>query len=107
MRELTKRKIFFSKYTSSIEGKPDILFKRKKIAVFIDSDFWHVNPKRCIMPQSNVAYWTQKLERNRSRDQEVNSKLTESGWKIIRLWEYDIEHEFERSIKTILDLIGR
>src|SRR3990167_8656976 len=54
MRELRRRKIYFASHAESITGKPDIVFRRKRIAVFIDSDFWHGHPKRCIMPQKNM-----------------------------------------------------
>ncbi|OGW76388.1 MAG: hypothetical protein A3J72_00835 [Nitrospirae bacterium RIFCSPHIGHO2_02_FULL_40_19] len=102
MRELKRRKIYFASHVDSVIGKPDIVFRRKKIAVFIDSDFWHGHPKRCIMPQTNVNYWTQKIVRNRTRDKEVNRKLRQEGWKVIRLWEYDVKQRFEKCIKIIL-----
>ena len=65
MRELRKRKVYFSKNVHSIFGKPDILFRRKRIAVFIDSDFWHGHPKNFIQPKTNEEYWKKKINRNR------------------------------------------
>lgn len=79
MQELKRRKIYFASHVSEIEGKPDIVFRRKKIVVFIDSDFWHGHPKRCVMPKSNVEYWKSKIERNRKRDKDVNRKLNLAG----------------------------
>ncbi len=105
MRELRRRRIYFTKYDKSLTGKPDIVFKRKKIAVFIDSDFWHGNLRRYIKPQTNIDYWNQKISQNREHDKQVNRKLKSEGWKIIRLWEYDIKHHFEKSIQNILDAI--
>jgi DNA mismatch endonuclease (patch repair protein) len=102
MRELSRRKIYFAKYVNSITGKPDIVFRRKKVIVFVDSDFWHVHPNRFIMPKSNKKYWKAKIERNKKRDKEVNKQLRKAGWKVIRIWEYDIRHNINRSIKKIL-----
>lgn len=103
MRELKKRKIYFASHAPSITGKPDIVFRRKKIAVFIDSDFWHGHLKRCIMPQTNIKYWKGKIERNRQRDKTVNRNLRKDGWTVIRLWEYDVKNRFDKCIRKILD----
>lgn len=103
MRELRRRKIYFARYVDSIIGKPDIVFRRNKIVVFIDSDFWHGNKKRFITPKTNVKYWREKIVRNRERDKEVNHLLKKDGWKIIRLWEYDIKTHFDKCIQIILD----
>ena len=102
MRELQKRKIYFAPYVDSIIGKPDIVFKRKRIAIFIDSDFWHGHPKRCIMPKTNVDYWTNKIARNRERDKEVNRILKKNGWSVVRLWAFDVKKDFKRSFQKIL-----
>lgn len=103
MHELKRRKIYFASHVNSITGKPDIVFRRKKIAVFIDSDFWHGHPKRCIMPQTNVEYWKNKISRNRKRDKEVNCILKKDGWGVIRLWEYDVKNSFDKCIQTIFN----
>lgn len=105
MQELRRRKIYFAKHADKIFGKPDIVFRRKKVVVFIDSDFWHGHPERYIMPKTNVEYWMKKIERNRQRDIEVNEKLTEKGWKVIRIWEYDVKKNFESIIEQILTAI--
>lgn len=107
MRELKKRKIYFANHALSVTGKPDIVFRRKKIAVFIDSDFWHGHPKRCIMPQTNIDYWSSKIERNRKRDKDVNRILRKDGWVVVRLWEYDVKNHFENCIKRILKALEK
>jgi DNA mismatch endonuclease Vsr len=105
MKELRKRKIYFAKNVKSIFGKPDIVFRRKKTAVFIDSDFWHCNKKRFIQPKSNTGYWKTKISNNIKRDKLVNKTLKKQGWKVIRIWEYDIKHRLDKCIKSILDAI--
>jgi len=106
MEALRKQKIYFSVYVAKITGKPDIVFRRKKVAIFIDSDFWHGHSKRCIMPKTNPDYWAKKIEGNRKRDKLVNTELKKSGWIVVRLWEYDIKHNFERSFQKVLNAIG-
>ena len=106
MRVLQRKKIYFAKNVKSIIGKPDIVFRRKKTAVFIDSDFWHVHPRRFIMPQSNKRYWKEKISRNKERDRQVNKKLRKTGWKVIRVWEYDVRHNADKCIKKILKVVN-
>lgn len=105
-RELRKRGIYFAKNVKSIFGKPDFVFRRKKIVVFIDSDFWHGHPRRCIMPKSNRAYWNNKIKRNKERDKKVNRALKKCGWTVIRIWEYGLKHNFERNFSRILTTVS-
>ena len=91
MNELKRQKIYFAKHVNKIFGKPDIVFRRKKLIVFIDSDFWHYNPKSFIMPSTNVAYWERKISKNIERDKLVNKTLRKEGWKVLRFWESDIK----------------
>jgi len=107
MRELKRRKIYFAEHVKRIIGKPDIVFRRKKVVVFIDSDFWHGHPKRFIMPVTNYEYWSRKIARNKERDKQVTKELCSKGWKVIRLWEYDIKYNFERCIKIILKAVDK
>ena len=102
MRELRRRKIYFAKHVDSIIGKPDIVFRRKKVIVFIDSDFWHVHPKRFIMPKTNIEYWQEKIERNQKRDKKVNKELKKSGWKVVRIWEHDVKKNLDKCMNKIL-----
>ena len=105
MCALRRKKIYFAKNVKSVTGKPDVVFRRKKIAVFVDSDFWHVHPKRFIMPQSNKHYWKEKVRRNKERDKEVNEKLRKEGWKVIRIWEHDIKRNTDKCMNKILKIV--
>lgn len=100
--ELRRRKVYFAKHTREIVGKPDIVFRRKKVAVFVDSDFWHGHPSRGTMPASNTAYWEDKIDRNQKRDKRVNKKLRSDGWKVLRIWEYDIRHKLDKCMRRIM-----
>jgi len=104
-KELRIKKIYFAKNVKTIFGKPDFVFRRKRVAVFIDSDFWHGHKKRCIMPKSNCIYWEQKIKRNKQRDKIVNRKLRKEGWSVIRLWEKDINRNLVKSMNKIIEAL--
>ena len=105
-KELKKQKIYFAKNVKTITGTPDFVFRRRKVVIFVDSDFWHGHPKRCIMPKSNRDYWDNKILNNRLRDRKVNKELKLQGWKVVRLWEYDIKKHLDRSMNKILSAIN-
>jgi DNA mismatch endonuclease (patch repair protein) len=74
-----------------LSGRPDFVFPRLKVAVFIDGCFWHSCPKHCRLPASNKDYWSRKIERNRIRDKKTSKALREKGWTVIRIWEHEIK----------------
>lgn len=69
--------------------RPDVVFSRQRIAIFLDGCYWHACPKHGTKPRHNSEYWTEKLERNVARDQAVNRALSASGWTVIRVWEHE------------------
>lgn len=73
-----------------ILGKPDFVFSKRKIAVFIDGCFWHGCPRHCRMPSSNCEYWKKKISGNSSRDRQVTSELKARGWIVYRIWEHEL-----------------
>lgn len=92
-KELWSRGLRYQKNVTSILGKPDIVFKGPKVAVFCDSEFWHgydwTNHKKDI--KTNQEFWYKKIERNIQRDIEVNAGLRERGWLVLRFWGNDIK----------------
>lgn len=107
MRELRRMNIYFAKYVGSITGKPDIVFRKKKVAVFIDSDFWHGHPQRGVMPKSNLEYWQKKIRRNKRRDAVVTQELRGKGWTVLRIWEHNLKRHYKRSINKILKTVEK
>lgn len=102
-KELWVRGYRYQKNCKGIIGKPDICFKGKRIAIFCDSEFWHgkyLQEKKYI-PKTNKDYWIPKIERNIQRDKEVNTKLREEGWIVLRFWQKDIEKNIETCISVI------
>lgn len=88
MKELWSRGLRYRKNVNSVYGKPDILFKSKKIAIFCDSEFWHGYnwEERKNDFKSNQEFWISKIERNIERDKEVNDRLKSEGWTVLRFW---------------------
>lgn len=104
-KELRRQKIYFAKNVKAIIGKPDFVFRRKRTAVFVDSDFWHGHRTRCVMPKSNCEYWEKKIERNKKRDKQVTRALKKEGWTVIRLWEKDIKRDLKKSLGKIINVL--
>ena len=69
-------------------ARPDIVFCRQRVAVFVDGCFWHSCPQHGTAPKRNTSYWSIKLQRNIDRDREVTSVLTNAGWLVLRIWEH-------------------
>jgi DNA mismatch endonuclease (patch repair protein) len=93
-RQLTKLGLRYRKYAADLPGKPDIVFRTARVAVFCDGDFWHgrhwVRLKRYLSRRHNGEYWIAKIARNRERDRDISRKLAKAGWHVIRIWETDI-----------------
>ncbi len=85
-----------------LTGKPDFVFPRLKIAVFIDGCFWHGCPSHCRMPSSNINYWNNKIEKNKIRDKKITKALKMKKWQVIRIWEHEIKTgELNRKLNRI------
>lgn len=101
--ELWHRGMRYRKNVKEIFGKPDIVFKKKKIAVFCDSEFWHgydwENKNKEI--KSRREFWIPKIERNIQRDKEVTKTLEEQGWVVLRFWGKEIKKETEKCVSEI------
>ncbi len=78
---------------SKLPGRPDFVFNKRKVVVFVDGDFWHGNPKKFRIPKSNCEYWEKKIAGNRKRDVEVTKELKRLGWRVLRVWESSLSDE--------------
>lgn len=76
-----------------LTGKPDIVFPKRKIAIFIDGCFWHKCSKCFVQPATNGLFWTKKIDSNVKRDETVNAELRKNGWKVLRIWEHELKNE--------------
>ncbi len=102
-KELWKRGHRYRKNNKTVFGKPDLTFKKYKIAIFCDSEFWHGKDWaiRKNDHKTNKAFWYKKIERNIERDKEVNSELLKKGWTILRFWGKEIEKELVNCVNKI------
>ena len=84
-----------------VTGKPDFVWPRERLALFVDGCFWHGCPRCYRRPTSNQAYWDAKVSRNCRRDREVSRLLRKEGWRVVRIWEHDLANRGGVSIPRI------
>lgn len=115
-RALSKRGLKLKLYDKKLPGKPDVVIPSKRLAVFVDGDFWHGNQWKVREHPSlqsqfrgvqNKKYWLSKILRNRSRDFLRTSALLDSGWRVIRFWESDIRKNLDRCLSLTVKAARR
>lgn len=106
-RSLWARGIRYRKNVKTVFGHPDIVFLKKKVAVFCDSEFWHGYDweHKSSDIKSNRDFWIPKIERNIERDKEVNEHLKEQGWIVIRFWGKEIKNNTEACADQIVQIL--
>lgn len=118
--ELALRKGLWSRgfryrlYDKKLPGKPDLVFVSRKIALFIDGDYWHGRQwkKRGfdsledqLSRVNNAKYWIKKIRGNMERDKKHNRELRNQGWRVIRIWETDLKQRGEKEIERVVRFI--
>jgi DNA mismatch endonuclease (patch repair protein) len=107
--EVAVRKVLWARgfryrlHAKGIKGRPDFVFTKQKLVVFIDGDFWHGYNWPSKKPKliSNQGYWIPKIERNMQRDKEVTEYLINAGWVVIRIWEHEVKEDLHSCINKI------
>lgn len=92
-----------------LPGKPDIVFSKRRIAIFIHGCFWHGHEIGCRyshIPQSRQEYWSKKIDKTKQRDDAHIKELSENGWQVIIIWECEIKTKFEETIDNLINIIG-
>jgi DNA mismatch endonuclease, patch repair protein len=112
-RALHARGLRYRVHPRDVPGHPDLVNRQRKIAVFVDGDFWHGNPKEwkrrgfdsmeAQFPERKRALWTTKLKRNVQRDREVDATLTAAGWQVLRFWESEIQTNLDAIAAQIIE----
>ena len=82
--------------------RPDVVFTRRRVALFIDGCFWHCCPLHGTLPATNADYWLPKLEENRRRDARNTAELEEAGWAVLRVWAHDPPEYVARRVRRLL-----
>lgn len=96
----------YRKNYDKAQGKPDVAFVGKKIAIFINGCFWH-GCEKCnkTMPKRNKEYWQEKVENNKKRDIRNKKQLTKKGWKVYTIWECEIRENLDGKVNEIEKLL--
>jgi DNA mismatch endonuclease Vsr len=107
-KSLWAKGIRYRKNDKTVFGKPDFVFKKIKLAIFCDSEFWHGKDLLSIQNRigTNNEFWVNKITKNIERDLKVNQALTDSGWTVLRYWEKDIKKNTELIAESISKTIA-
>jgi DNA mismatch endonuclease (patch repair protein) len=90
---------------SKLPGRPDLVFARARVVVFVDGCFWHGCPEHYNKPESRADFWHRKHLRNAVRDREVNELLKSQGWMVLRFWEHELKTSVAGVSALIMDLV--
>ena len=97
----------YRKNNRSIFGTPDFTFKKLKISIFVDGEFFHGKDwETKKKPQTNTDFWLKKIGRNIERDKEVNTHLIENGWTVLRFWSKEVKTNLEGCVALIQETIA-
>jgi len=99
-RELTRKGLHPQRHVGKLPGRPDFVFARARVAVFVDGDFWH-GWRFPVWEHKLSPFWRDKIAGNRERDQRNFRKLRRAGWKVIRIWEHQINRDLDSCIARI------
>lgn len=84
-----------------LPGKPDIAFTRWRVAIFIDGRFWHGHPDYFTFGKSG-EYWDAKIARTQERDRLANEALSEGGWEVLRMWDFEVESDLTGCVSRVI-----
>jgi DNA mismatch endonuclease, patch repair protein len=107
-RALWRRGLRYRCCANDLPGKPDIVFRGRRVAVFVHGCFWHAHRgcKRARIPRSNAAYWVAKIRGNAERDRLNARRLRGAGWRVIEVWECDVRPHLDACVKRIVDAVS-
>jgi len=104
-RFLRKNKVYFKMHYDRILGKPDVAKPREKKAVFLDGDFWHGRDYK-IRREKLPPYWSLKIAANIKRDKKYRLLLKKQNWRILRVWEHDLERKEKATLRKIYNFLS-
>lgn len=87
---------------AGLNRRADLVFPRAKVAVFVDGCYWHGCPDHGTTAKTNAGYWGAKIQRNRDRDVDTDSRLIEAGWTVVRIWEHEDPEEAARIVHSLV-----
>jgi len=86
---------------SALPGKPDIVFPRASVVIFVDGCFWHNCPIHGSKPATNIKFWESKISSNVARDAKVNEELKNMGWIVLRCWEHEVKEDLDFLVRLV------
>lgn len=108
-RKLWSRGFRYRLHAPDLPGKPDLVFRGPRVAVFVDGDFWHgrnwQEQREKVARRSNGDYWVAKIEYNMERDRRQADQLKEQGWQVVRLWETDVKQDPARAADRVAEIV--
>ena len=111
--EISTRKILFSKgyryrlHVKNLPGKPDLVLPKYQCVIFVHGCFWHLH-ESCrdgTIPKTRSEYWGKKLLGNKERDERNTAELRKMGWRVLQVWECEIEKNLKKTIKRIEEFL--
>jgi len=81
-----------------LPGKPDFVFRKQRVAIFVDGCFWHACSQHGHVPKGNRTFWRNKLMTNKARDRRVTRQLRSQGWRVLRVWEHELAFRNEQRL---------
>jgi DNA mismatch endonuclease (patch repair protein) len=106
-KELRRRGIYFQKHYKRAVGSPDVALPRKKLAIFIDGDFWHGYKFAKRKDKLPKEYWVGKIEANIRRDRKNRALLRRAGWRVLRVWEHELSRKkFDETMDKIENFLS-
>lgn len=91
---------------AGLRRRADLVFPRRRVAVYVDGCFWHSCPQHATRPKSNADWWAQKLAANVARDRDTDDRLTAAGWAVVRVWEHEDPTSAADRVQAALDAAG-
>lgn len=113
-RALYARGLRYRLHARDVPGRPDVVIRSRRLAVFVDGDMWHGNEHKrrglsCLADlfPTRTEWWVKKIERNMRRDQEVNEQLSAAGWTVVRIWESEVLDDPQMAADRVLHALRR
>ena len=96
-------------HCKGLPGKPDMVFTKKRIAIFIHGCFWHGHDTGCRYShksQTRKEYWDSKISKTQQRDVEHTKTLCENGWKVVAIWECELKTDIDATVNKLIEILG-
>ena len=106
MKLLRRHHVTGWRRNQTVFGKPDFVFPKARLALFVDGCFWHSCPTHGTVPTTHRAFWIKKFASNKARDRRVNRELHRLGWHVLRLWEHELRGDSTPALARIRKILA-